>query len=114
MAEPELQVCARVSVTSMGLRDRSVFVSGKPIQASLRGWLCRLFTFRLIMCDGGAPICGNLTRLSANLFSGSLSRQSLLRSPLLTRFQVVGMTLHFFNDVFRLNLALEPTQGSLQ
>ena len=60
------------------------------------------------------PICGNLIGLSANLFSGTLSRQSLLESPLLARLQVVGMTLHFLNDVFRLNLALEPTQRILQ
>src|SRR5207245_7725523 len=57
------------------------------------------------------PICGNLIWLSTNLFSGTLSRQSLLQSPLLARLQVVRMTLHFLNDVFRLNLALEPTQG---
>ena len=41
------------------------------------------------------------------LFSGPLSRQSLLHSALLARLQVVGVTLHFLNDVsdvFRLNL----------
>src|SRR5205807_6618371 len=32
---------------------------------------------------------------------------------LLTRLQVEGVTLHFFNDVFRLNLALESPQGVL-
>ena len=66
------------------------------------------------MCDGGAPICGNLTRLPTNLFSGALSRQSLLQSPLLARLQVVGMTLHLLNDILRLNLALKPTEGILQ
>jgi len=60
------------------------------------------------------PFAANLIWPSANLFSGTLSRQSLLLSPLLARLQVVGMTLHFLNDVFRLNLALEPTQGILQ
>ena len=55
-----------------------------------------------------------LIRLSANLFSGPLSSQSLLHAPLLARFQIVGVTLDFLNDVFRLNLALEPTQGILQ
>ena len=30
------------------------------------------------------------------------------------RLQVVGVTLHFLNDVFRLNLALEAAQGVLQ
>jgi hypothetical protein len=57
--------------------------------------------------------CGNLIWLSATLFSSTLSRQSLLQALLLARLQVVGVTLHFLNDVFRLNLALEPTQGIL-
>jgi hypothetical protein len=52
--------------------------------------------------------------LSANLFSGTLSRQSLLESALLARLQVVRVTLHFLNNVFRLNLALEPTKRVLQ
>jgi hypothetical protein len=69
--------------------------------------------------DGGAalgssdPICGNLILLFANLFSGTLSRQSLLHSALRARLQVEGVTLHFLNDVFRLNLALKPTKGIL-
>ena len=29
------------------------------------------------------------------------------------RFQAKGVTLHFLNDVFHLNLAFEPTQGIL-
>src|SRR6266446_8672751 len=60
------------------------------------------------------PNCRNLIWLSANLFSGALSRQSLLHPTLLARLQVVGVTLHFLNDFFRLNFALEPTQGVLQ
>src|SRR6266581_4941314 len=67
---------------------------------------------RPLLGSSGANCC-NLIRLSANLFSGTLSRQSLLQSALLTRLQVVGVTLHFLNDVFRLNLALEPTEGIL-
>ena len=51
-------------------------------------------------------------RLSAILFSGTLSRQSLLQSALLARLQVVGVTPHFLNDVFRLNLALESAEGT--
>src|SRR5262249_41640436 len=62
----------------------------------------------------GDTNCYNLIRLSANLFPGTLSRQSLLQSPPLARLQVVGVTLHFLNDVFGLNLALEATQGILQ
>jgi len=52
-------------------------------------------------------------RVFAVLLSGTLSRQSLLYSTLRARLQVEGVTLHFFNDVFRLNLALEPPQGIL-
>src|SRR5438067_2380858 len=33
---------------------------------------------------------------------------------LLARLRIVGVTPHFFNDVFRLNLPLEPTKGILQ
>ncbi len=57
---------------------------------------------------------GDLLVLFANLFSRTFSRQSLLYPALLARLQVVGVTLHFLNDVFRLNLALESTQGILQ
>jgi len=48
------------------------------------------------------PICGNLIWLPANLFSGTLSRQGLLQSPLLARLQAVGVSLHFLDDVFRM------------
>ena len=57
------------------------------------------------------PNHGNLIMLFANLLAGTLSRQSLFHPALLARFQVVGVTLHVLDDVFRLNLALEPTQG---
>src|SRR5271166_2777821 len=60
------------------------------------------------------PNCCNLLRLSAILFSGALSCQSLLHSALLARLQVVRVTLNVLNDVFRLNLAFEPTEGVLQ
>src|SRR5215510_15709347 len=52
--------------------------------------------------------------LPTNLLSGTLLRQSLFESALSARFQIVGVTPHFLDDVFRLNLALEPTQGILQ
>jgi len=65
------------------------------------------------LLGGSDPICGNLILLFAKLFSGTLSRQTLLHSALRARFQVEGVTLHFFNDVFRLYLALEPPQGIL-
>src|SRR5260370_6784836 len=54
-----------------------------------------------------------LIRLSANLLASTLSRQGFLHSTLRARLQVEGVTLHFLNDVFRLNLALEPPKGIL-
>src|ERR1700678_1577183 len=56
----------------------------------------------------------NLIPVFANLFSGTLLRQSLLHPASLARIQIVGATLYVFDDVFRLNLALEPPQGILQ
>jgi hypothetical protein len=53
----------------------------------------------------------NLIWLSALPFSGTLSRQGLLRSALRARLKIVRMTLHFPDDVFSLNLALEATEG---
>jgi len=61
-----------------------------------------------------APNCWNSLRLFANLFSGTLSCQSLLHPALLARLQVEGVTLHFLDDVFGYNLALEATKGVLQ
>src|SRR5438445_618070 len=63
--------------------------------------------------QGRGANCGNFVRLAANLFSGALARQGLLHSALLARLQVVGVALHFLNDVFRLILAREPTEGIL-
>src|ERR1019366_6370334 len=56
----------------------------------------------------------NSIRLSTNLLSGTLLRQSLLHPALRARLQVKGVTPHFLNDVFRLNLALKATEGVLQ
>ena|SRR5512146_203806 len=53
----------------------------------------------------------NLIRLFAHLFSGTLSRQSLLHPALRSGLQIKGVALHFFDDLFRLHLALEPPQG---
>jgi hypothetical protein len=55
-----------------------------------------------------------LVRLFANLFAGSLTRQSLFHPALLTRFQVEGVTLHILYDVFRLNFTLESSKSILQ
>jgi hypothetical protein len=51
--------------------------------------------------------------LDAAHSAGIVHCQSFLQSAHLTRLQAVGVTLHFLNDVFRLNLALEATQGIL-
>jgi hypothetical protein len=58
-----------------------------------------------------APSWRNLIWLSALLFSGTLSRQGLLGSALRARLQVIGVALHFSDDVLCLNLALEATEG---
>jgi hypothetical protein len=52
-------------------------------------------------------------RLFANLFPGTLSRQSLLYSALIARLQVEGVTLHFLDDVLGLNFAFESTKSIL-
>jgi len=51
--------------------------------------------------------------LFANLLLCPLASQSLLYAELGAWLQIVGMTLDFLNDVFRLNFALEATQGAL-
>src|SRR5260370_39574584 len=56
----------------------------------------------------------NSNVLFANLFSGTLLRQSLLHPASLARLQVVGATLYFLDDVLCLNLALEPSKVVLQ
>jgi len=62
---------------------------------------------------GSAPSGWNSIGFFTNLLSGTLSRQGLLYSTLCARLQVKGVTLHFFNDVFGLHLALKPPQGIL-
>jgi hypothetical protein len=59
------------------------------------------------------PRLTQLILLFAKLLAGTLARQRLLHAALRTRLQVEGVTLHFFNDVFRLNLALKSPQGVL-
>lgn len=50
----------------------------------------------------------------AKFLAGALARQSLLYPALFTRFQVVGVTLRFFNDVFLLHFALEAPESIFQ
>jgi hypothetical protein len=49
-------------------------------------------------------------RLSTNLLAAAFAGQSLLNPFLLARLQVKGVFLDFFDDVFLLNFALEPSQ----
>ena len=48
----------------------------------------------------------------ADSFAGTLACQRLFHARLLARLQVIGVTLHFPNNVFLLDLAFEPTQRS--
>jgi len=61
----------------------------------------------------GPTVGCNLIRFFANLLSSTLSRQGLLHPTLCARFQIEGVALHFLNDVFGLNLALESTESAV-
>ena len=52
----------------------------------------------------------DLLSLASYLFSGTLLRQGLLHPTFCSRFQVIGMALDLFDDVFRLDLTLESAQ----
>jgi hypothetical protein len=54
-----------------------------------------------------------LVLLLARLLATAFPRQSFFRPFLFARFQVVGVPFDLLNDVFLLNLALEPAQGVL-
>ncbi len=55
-----------------------------------------------------------LVLLFASLLAIPLARQSCLDAFLLTGLQVVGVTLDFLDDVFLLNLPLEPAKSIFQ
>jgi hypothetical protein len=55
----------------------------------------------------------NSVPLASHLFSGTLPRQRLLHPTFCSGFEVIGMALDLFDDVFRLDLALESPQGTL-
>ena len=46
-----------------------------------------------------------------HFFARSLASQSRFHSFLLARFQVKGVSLNFFNNIFLLHLALKPPQS---
>src|SRR5215510_13137522 len=53
-----------------------------------------------------------LLQLASELLSVPLARQRLLGATLVTRFQVEGMLLDVLDDVFLLDLPLEPAKGT--
>src|SRR5439155_7991049 len=55
----------------------------------------------------------SLLRLAPELLPIALSRQRLLRSPLVPRFQVEGVLLDILDNVFLLHLPLEAAQRAL-
>jgi hypothetical protein len=55
-----------------------------------------------------------LFHFPARLLPVSFTGQSLLNPQLLTRLEVKGVTLHFFNDVLLLDLTLEAAKGILE
>jgi hypothetical protein len=64
-------------------------------------------------CSGLDVLFGFLVLLFASLFTTTLASQRLFHALLFAGFQVVGVTLHLFDDVLLLDLALKPTQGVL-
>ncbi len=51
--------------------------------------------------------------LFADFLLRPLTSQSLLYAELRAGLQIIGMTLYFLNDVFRLNFALEAAKSAL-
>jgi hypothetical protein len=54
-----------------------------------------------------------LLRFASDLLAIPLARESLLGSALVAGFQVEGMLLDILDDVFLLNLPLEPAESAL-
>ncbi len=55
-----------------------------------------------------------LVLLFADLLAIALARKRFFHALFLARFQVEGMTLDLFDDVFGLNFALETAQSVLE
>ena len=70
------------------------------------------------LCERAAPIqVGSPSAsvlLFARLFPAALASQRFFYTLFLARFQVVGVSLYFLDDVFLLNLALKSAQRVLQ
>jgi len=65
------------------------------------------------ICSGLDVRFGFLVLLFASLFATTLASERLFHALLFAGLQVVGVTLHLFDDVLLLDLALKPTQGVL-
>lgn len=96
-------------------------VTGKPIRKTLLRFTGARGP------KGSGPACGCVLRRAAyvaapprlvllltNLLAIALAGQCFFHPPLLARLEIKGMALDLFDDVFRLDLALETTQRIFQ
>jgi len=60
--------------------------------------------------DGAVTIVLELVLLFTSLFAIPLARQSCFYASFFARFEVVGVTLDFLDDVLLLNLPFKPAQ----
>jgi hypothetical protein len=60
--------------------------------------------------DRPVPRLASLVLFLTNLLTITLAGQRFFHALLFAGFQIKRMTLYFFNDVFRLNLAFKPPQ----
>ena len=98
----DLRKAALISVGRGPSSGQMHLVTKKHLSSEIQG-LAEAAAVLLFSC--------NLFRFFANLLSSTLSSQGLLHPALCARLQVEGVALHFLNDVFRLNLALEATES---
>src|SRR5262249_13668195 len=54
-----------------------------------------------------------LLQFAPELLAIAFASEGLLRPPFVTRFQIEGVLLDVFDDVFLLNLPLEPAESAL-
>jgi len=76
------------------------FVPKTMVRCLERRWNLSIVPMRALRGGGFFP----------NLLPRSLPRQGLFHSTLFTRLEVIRVTFHFSNDVFRQNFALESTE----
>jgi hypothetical protein len=78
----------------------------RPFQGKVKG--PPLFATTLVNSDPGLSVF-----LFPDLFARTFPRERLFQPELLTWLQVIGVTLHFLNDVFRLDLPLKAAKSVL-